>query len=244
LKERKHLNMKKFFTMGLLALSVLVAYGQAGSGAAVQWGYQSFITPMANSVTVSNKFMGITNLLSLQINGAAIPNRATNSTGAYATNVWGTSFTNNMGLSSMVTNNAALTNTFGTYETLNLLQDVNLYPDRNATRSAFWPSVVVTALSNSVGAVYIKLIGQGSVADSAVNFYFTPLPDGTNEVSINEEFVVGVTATGLYPASIYTNVPNRFANCRGFRLRAVDNTDTTAASRIDLLRCGFISFGP
>ncbi len=242
--QKLNKTMKKIYSF-VLGLALLVlgaqAWGQAGSGTYPQWGYQSFINPYCNSITVSNKLMGVSNLLSTWKYGSAKAMTATNVTSGLGTNYWGISFTNLYGQSCFVTNNAVLTNTFGTFEDLNLLQDVKLWTDRTGMPGV-WPYLLRD--SNSFASVFIKLAGT-SGANSAVNFYFVPLVDGTNEVTqAGEEWVVGVTATTTTPVSIYTNVPNKFIGVRGFRLRAINNTDVDATSRVDLYNCALIGFGP
>lgn len=210
---------------------------QSGSGRGPQWNYQSFLSPDVVSITVSNTPLGVTNLNSTAANGA--------SPAGSGTNTWGTTFTNLLGAASMVTNNASLTNTFGTYESFNLLQDANLWTDRNGTFVQMPLNIAAaTTVSNSLGCIFIKLIGQ-SGANAAVNFIFCPSPDGTNETcTATDIFTVGVTATTTTPASIVTNLPNKWVGIRKLRLRSITNTDTDATAKVDILNCALLGYGP
>lgn len=214
--------MKKLLTLGLLALAL------SSQAQLIRHSVQPFVN--ATSITVSNN-LSVTNLNSTTSVG---------SVGA-GTNVWGTTFTNYAGTACLVTNNAALTNTYGTFENYNLLGSVWLWEGRSHVPQNTWYS---TNVPTTIGSVMIKLVGQ-SGANSAVNFTFVPLPDGTNEATAAAEtWVVGVTANTTTPVVIYTNIPSRFIGCAKLRLRSVLNTDTDATSKVDVQACALVGFPP
>lgn len=197
---------------------------------------QSFMNSYCRSITISNNPVGVTNLNSLGAIGSFVAGAGTNT--------WGTTFTNSYGLSCLVTNNAALTNSQATFENLNLFTDVELFPG-SSRETLFLNNTVAAVATNTLGTIQIRLVGQ-SGANSAVNFTFTPLYDGTNEPTTpsGEAFTVGVTAVTTTPVCVVTNLPNRFAGARKLRLRCAANTDVDATSKVDLLQCVFVGFPP
>lgn len=142
--------------------------------------------------------------------------------GTAGTNTTGTIYTNN-GVRVVASTNFATT-------AKNLLKDVQLVPLLNGA----WPvSLLVTngSITYNQSLWNLSITGTGaSGANTAVAFVFTPIPNGTNEVTTAaEEWTVGFTPT-TSQQTIITNVPLwRWPGVKQLRLRRIVNTDTDAS---------------
>jgi hypothetical protein len=149
--------------------------------------------------------------------------------------------TNGTGCPSIYTNSAGTATAYvaGTRP----LADVNLWVDRNVSYQApLWADTVVSpgginSQSNAVATaavqtqgpsvmnLSISLVATNAKGTAAVVFRFVPLPDGVHESTTAGDFWnVSVTAGGVTPVCIYTNVPMyKFIGCKALRLKAIYN---------------------
>jgi len=229
--------MKKFI-FSLVALAVTF------SAAALDFKSEGFIQPYIGSLCVSNKTLGVSNLLNSVAISGITGYAPTNAVGVVFTNVatgpLAALTTNNIGLGVFVTN--------GVFDTVNLFRDLVLTP-----RFDKFPMPIYYVGTNGPGVasalqpyqatdvnILISIVGTNAAANSAVTFVFDPLYDGTNvsTATAAEPFVVAVTANGTTPVVIATNVPTyRWPGVARIRLSAIANGDTDASSNIFVKKC-------
>jgi hypothetical protein len=171
----------------------------------------SFLVSSVSSLNVSNK-LGVTNLLSTALN--------------VTTNAPGIVWTNSFGVS----NNVAAG------DTTQFFQDVPLWSDRDGNIPIRFPGYTngVYDVPISAATVQIDIARGGSGANSAVNFTFVPVCDGTYEATASGvAWIVGVTANTTSRVTVFTNAPlYLWPGCKMLRLKTITNADTDASSQV------------
>lgn len=205
------------FVVGAIAMVALAftAIGQPHQ-------YRSLLASGVGSVMVSNTTHGVTNFTAV---------------GALSTNVVGSIYTNTAGVS----------NYLGAGTTVDLLsRSVGLWSDRNGSSAPLMVTNNLAGDTESYASIMIGIVGTAAAANSALTFSFWPLPDGTNETTTaGDAWIVGVTANGVTPVLIKTNLPAYlFKNCRGIHCKFISNADVDADSEVFVYKLGLIGFVP
>jgi hypothetical protein len=209
--------MKRLFT--LMAL-----FGFAASLGAASFVSQPLIPSDVRSLCVSNT-INVTNLLSTTI--------TTNAAGTIWTNYAGT---------------RVIHSTSATTGNKNLFRDVDLWAgsDGNAPHIYNADTANVNATNSILNAnIFIRLVG-GSGANSAVQFCLVPLPDGVHESTVTaDRLLISVTANTTTEVTSITPIPAyKWPGVAKIRCKWVNNSDTDASSRVDILDFSLNGFIP
>ena len=256
MKGKKNMN-KTIASIGVATATVFSALT-----AKADWVAESFLAPGVTSICVSNDAaangVGYTNLLSVAAVGGV--GRGTNAPGTMWTNFnqFSTVASNKPGTQIIVTNGGyylfaylgsnngffSATNAVD-YTKQNLLQDVDLWVDREGRATPIFPQASITTNIISYGQIGVKIVG-GSGANSAVTFRFMPLLDGTNQ-STTAGDLISVTATANTTTPVITYTPlqaQKVIGARRLRLVDISNADADASSSVQVLGVWFSGWRP
>lgn len=237
--------MKKFITKTITGLALFAAVAATAQPfqsrsflvSAVS-GYLSNGTNNWGGITVSNAASaplgGLTNILSWNNSATAPLVQGTNGPRLTWTNASGIWVIPTNGVPGTVTGISFVQGP----DTTQLLQDVQLWTDRNGQLGIIpvtnnWDGTVSSAPVTPM-TLSCRISGDTGAA-TALNLTFVGLPDGTNEPTTsvsgpNMTFVWGITPISG-PLVVTTNLPLwKFAGCKAIRLRTATLTTTTAAN--------------
>lgn len=206
---------------------------------AASWKEFSFFKNEVLSIQLTN-LLNFTNLSSVGISGIG-------------TNVAGMLWTNHQFNAGIDTGTrmlvSATTIASSALDTFNVFQDVPLWVDSTGAPIAMSTSGVTNAnpnVTNCFGGILIALNGANANANSAVDFIFSLVPDGVNELTaIGDTWTNSVTAVGTTAQTKFFPWPNfKSVGCKSLRVRAATNTDADATSQVWVTKLSFIGFVP